>query len=430
MKKLVYLLALLLFCSLVSAVDIQLSKETYSPGETLQAEIYGNFLDGLSLENIHFYRERNLPLLYDVLKLKDKYLLYAVLPYKEGNYTLVLEDVRYTTETGSDTTEITKQFQISSTNTSGAIFTINPGFVVARDDFFIQVKATENTEVSGTLAATSETQTKQLLQGVYKKLYFSIGDVKNYTETTLTLAGYTIPVFIFPSSNTSTTFINNSVVLETDKFRFSPLEIYASVLEDEAYTFTANLLNLQTVNLTDISLESDLAELTVNQSEIAFLESGDEHALSLIFSSSEEGDFSGKVTATTANLSTDLIINIEVTTNESDVNIGSGTVNDLTCDEMGGAICISDETCQGTNEPSVDGFCCIGTCQKEEPNGDDDFGWFYGVLVIVVALAAVVLLFWIAKRKQKKSPDVLKQKEHKFNERMKGQPTKGNLDKV
>ena len=63
-------------------VEIQLSKDIYEPKETLQAEIYANFLDPLELENIYFYRDRSIPVIYDILKLSDKYLLYALLLLK------------------------------------------------------------------------------------------------------------------------------------------------------------------------------------------------------------------------------------------------------------------------------------------------------------------------------------------------------------
>lgn len=131
MKKVAVLFLFLMLFSLASAAEIRLSKETYSPGETLQAEIYGNFIDGISLENIYFYRERNLPLIYDILKLKDKYLLYALLPSTEGNYSIKIKE-RYETESGISN-EISKNFEIRKSNFTS--FSINPGFVVARSDF-------------------------------------------------------------------------------------------------------------------------------------------------------------------------------------------------------------------------------------------------------------------------------------------------------
>jgi hypothetical protein len=72
MKRGIFIL-LLLILPLASAAEIHLSREVYQPGETLQAEIYGNFLEPLKVENIHFYRERNIPVVYDVVKLPDKY---------------------------------------------------------------------------------------------------------------------------------------------------------------------------------------------------------------------------------------------------------------------------------------------------------------------------------------------------------------------
>ena len=183
MKKeyivLIFLFSILLISS-VSAVDIKLSKESYAPGETLQAEIYGNFINPLELKNIYFYRDRSLPLIYDILKLKDKYLLYAILPYQEGNYTLKIKDAKYTTEEGSSSEIIEKEFKIEKTNTT--VLTLNPGFVVARDDFFIKLKANNNIDVETEFEATGETQTVSLIQTAEKKVYFSVDGKKAFTE--------------------------------------------------------------------------------------------------------------------------------------------------------------------------------------------------------------------------------------------------------
>jgi hypothetical protein len=162
MKKLVVLLLVIHLISIVSAVEITLSKEIYAPEETLQAEIYGNFIEGLELENIYFYRERNIPVIYDILKLKDKYLLYALLPQKEGNYTLKIKDTRHETDTGVSTSDILKEFQIQTTNET--VLTINPGFVIAKDDFYIEVKASKNTDIEAELEATGEKQLLSLIQ--------------------------------------------------------------------------------------------------------------------------------------------------------------------------------------------------------------------------------------------------------------------------
>lgn len=60
MKKSISLLfVLLLVIPAISAVDIKLSKASYQPQETLQAEITGNFVS-LANENILIY-EQNTP---------------------------------------------------------------------------------------------------------------------------------------------------------------------------------------------------------------------------------------------------------------------------------------------------------------------------------------------------------------------------------
>lgn len=179
----------------VSAQDVEIViEDTYAPRETLQAEIYGNFLEDLELENFEFYRERRIALLYDILELNDKYLLYAILPPTEGNYSIQIKNARYTTETGVSTDTIIKEFEIKST--ADAVLTINPGFVVAKDDFYLKLKANQALETEAEFL--DEIQTVSLVKNIDKKIYFSISDIKEYTETTVKVGDYEVPVFVFP----------------------------------------------------------------------------------------------------------------------------------------------------------------------------------------------------------------------------------------
>ncbi len=168
MKKVAIGFIFLFLISLASAVEIKLSKEAYAPEETLQAEIYGNFLEPIKVENIHFYRERNIPVEYDILKLKDKYLLYALLPNKEGNYTIQIEDVRYEQDNIITEDDTVKGFQIIKGN--GTFLKLDPGFIIARDDFYIKAEPDSNVDLE--VGFLNQTQTVSLLEGKSKKIYF------------------------------------------------------------------------------------------------------------------------------------------------------------------------------------------------------------------------------------------------------------------
>jgi len=422
MKRGLFILMLLLTASLASAVEIKLSKETYQPEETLQAEIYGNFLENIKVENIHFYRERNIPVEYDILNLPDRYLLYALLPYKEGNYTLKIEDINYEEESVITDKEIVKTFQIAKGNES--YLSIDPGFVVAREDFYIQVEAKENQQI--TAEFLQDSQTVDLVGWKEKKIYFSISNLTNYTEAEIKILDYVIPVFIFP---------NKSEAAESPKFRFNPLEIDTTILKEQKHSFTVALINFGLENITDIRLTVDSSDLSLGATpdNIPLLEAKSTKFINISISSEEEGTFEGKVIAEASNYTTELELYIDVTENQSEIVINDngsiGYVTEESCSDKGGQVCTSDEICSVESIPSTDGFCCLGTC--EEKPGDSS--WIYGIILIVLIIVGLIGFSIYMKKKQGKPVDSLKKREETFQRRMQPPPSteiSGSLTKI
>lgn len=203
MKKsvsLLFILSSLLIINLASAVEIKLTKENYQPLETLQAEITGNFIDSLTIENIFLYKEnipRSTPIISDLTKFQDIYYLYIALPNQEANFSIKIENTKYTEEGVEKTEDIIKEFKIQRTNQSA--LQINPGFVKTiedSEDFSIKIKSLNNNQdVSAELEATQETQNFSLNEDVEKTISFSITNMES-GKTNLKINDYNVPVFI------------------------------------------------------------------------------------------------------------------------------------------------------------------------------------------------------------------------------------------
>jgi hypothetical protein len=430
MKKrglLVLFLAIILI-STASAVEIQLSKENYYPGETLQAEIYGNFLQPLELENIHFYRDRNIPMVYDILKLQDKYLFYALLPYQTGNYSLKLQDIRYTTASGSSTQDIIKNFEIQPSNRT--VLTIEPGFIVAKKDFSIKVKASKLTDIQAEFKATGQTKTLHLAQGEKKQISFSIQGIDNYTESILTIQDYEIPVVVIPKK------ADEEIIRETGSFRFNPLEIKATILKNQNFTSKVKLVNLGELDILNITIRENVQDLKIDFSpqNIDLLEQGEQKFISININPENIGNYSGNISAIFGNISTALNIEIKVSKNKSDVEFESpGYIEEKTCFEIGGKICLLNETCNNCEYASDTPCCCVGECltTQEEDNGGG--GWIYGIIIVVLVLAGLGILFYFMKKKQKQKPDQeLEKRQKNYEQRMssKLQPSKETKDSL
>jgi len=197
MKKgisLILILLVLVSINFVLAIDITLSKESYNPQETLQAEITGSF-NSLSIENILIYEEdtpRSQPVISDLTKQGNIYYFYAILPSQQGNYSLKIEDAEYLESGQTKTDTIIKEFDIQQSNQS--LLQISNGFVVTSEDFEIKIKAlNSNQDITATI--NSQSQSVSLIEEVQKTLEFSITP-SDFGKTNLIIGDYTIPVFI------------------------------------------------------------------------------------------------------------------------------------------------------------------------------------------------------------------------------------------
>ncbi len=146
MKKIFFIFFLIFFLPFISSVNISMKTE-FNSQETLIAKVSGDFLQPILNENIFFYRGHvRVPIEYDLAKINDSVYIYAILPKTENkkNYSIAIENVRHIENGQSTDEEIKKNFSISE---QIADFNINPGFVMAKDDFFIELKNLQNSEI-------------------------------------------------------------------------------------------------------------------------------------------------------------------------------------------------------------------------------------------------------------------------------------------
>jgi hypothetical protein len=407
----------IIFISLASATEIKLSKENYNPGETLQGEVYGNFIGALTVDNIHFYRDRNIPLDYDILKSGDKYLIYALLPYIEGNYTLKIEDSTYETETGTSSEDIVKEFTIRKTNES--YFSFSPGFVVARDDFYITVRSNIGREINAEFLG--ETQNLSISQNKDEKIYFSVNGITNYTQTSIKLSGYEIPVFIYP---------NNSEVVEDSELRFNPYQLDIIMLPGQSNLFIVSLTNFGRTNLTDIELKvncSNAIKVAITPETISELDEDQRIFVNITLNASNAGKYSGEIEANSGSNSALIKLAIEVNESASEINNtgNQGYQQELNCSQIGGVKCPLDYVCSVPSELTIDGYCCKGECKKSSSSGGSNST--LGIIIIILVFAGLIGFLYYMKKKQKKPMDILKEREKKFKDRMENKEVNDKL---
>ena len=414
----IFAILLILFSGLVSAININI-QETYQPGQTLIASIEGNFISPLTTEQIYFYEGRiQVPLIYDLGKIQDKYYLYALLPVKERNLTLVIKNAYYIENKVEHLEDIRKNFTIKGNLTD---FSVNPGLIITRDNFEITVESMNNAlKINADFLGNKQEVDVSAAQK--KKISFSVEGIKNSTFTEITISSplttYKIPASVSPSGQ---------VTFSEKKFRFNQQSFERTISTKSNWLFDVYLLNLGQEDINDIKIESNLGDiLKIKPDEIKTLKSGTSEKIELTFKVDSEKEYEGEISAVSGNLSTKLSIKISAKKNESEVDQADNPVYE-SCSELKGIICNSNETCSGYTRPTSEGRCCVaGKCEVKKESSLSTIVW----VIIVIIIIAAILFFVLTKMKPRKktSSEVLKEKEEDYEGRF--TETKGKLTKV
>jgi|SRR3989344_4594240 len=429
-KNITLIFILLLIFPIISAVEFDV-KDSFSQGETLTAKLSGNFVDSVSNDNIFFYRGHvRIAMNPEIAKINDEYYIYAQLSGKnQGNYSVSIENVKYMKGSEIVDEKIIKNFTIINTS---ADFSINPGFVITNQDFFIQTQNLKDSKIdikiktdtiygstSGGfldfLFGNSSSETQQetsvtLKSGEIKKINFNIKNITQTTLKTIELSTgslvYTIPVYILVNKTQDTK--------KEPALGFGQEGLNVSISTDsktERIIYLTNTGKGTLVNITLSVSESLKPYISVFPIEIKDLEEGSSVKITLDINSdfsekSIEGEIKAKNTEDTGSIYAyfELILNF-IEDYKPLPGVNETIVRTKTCLEINGTICDSDEKCEGKTENAKDGVCCIGTCKKEDvSNTGKIIGW---TIVVII----VLFLLWFFKTKYKgakKEVDLLK----------------------
>lgn len=413
----------LLMINLAFSIEITLAKDNYYPHETFQAEITGHFIS-LKPENIFIYKNevpRPSPIISDLTEQESKFYFYAQLPKEEGNYSLKIKNAEYTVEGELKTDDLVKSFTIKKSNQSLSVLSINPGFVVATEDFSIKIKSPfKNQEITTNFEAIGETKNLSLIEDEEKTLQFSIAGAGS-GKTNLKIGNYNIPVFI----------IKYTPPPERKELNFIPSEIKAIVTPGTDYFFKLILENSGEKNLTNIKFSNNL-NAVIYPDLIALLPKGERKVINITIPISQKAknNISGQIKAEFENTFQTLGVLFQITKNQSKVNLTGTTVTpDLSCTKIGKK-CVYPEKCTGQATESLEGPCCLGECIEKK---ETDYSWIFGVILLLLLIVIVFFLYRKARQKQKpkSTEEILKEKSEKFNERMNpSEEVRGKLDRI
>ncbi len=404
MKKiniLLFLFLLFLF-PLVSASQIELSKQEFDSGETLFAQISGNFVDQITSQNVNFYRGHvKIPMVYEVEKIDEEFYVYALLTGKdEGNYSLRIEGVRYYKATEVTDETIRENFTISNRT---ADFSISPGFLSTTSGFSVELQNLVDKRITVGVNSSSrvEPESEELKLNIGEKKSFSFGLNSPQSKETISFktenTEYVFTLFVSSGSATPTEEFEKDFMFETQAIEVS----MATKSETKRVIY---LKNTGEADLTGVELNvSGILQpyIEFNPSRIDELDSNESVKIELsIISDVEEATLEGLVTAYVfeENLTTSSVIILDFVKDFiPQEGQSEETASAKYCEEVGGEICGESFECDGDIFYAQDGTCCLGSC---EPVSESSTGkWIGWALVVLV----VLIVFWFFKSKYKKA---------------------------
>ncbi|MBS3071236.1 hypothetical protein J4407_02975 [Candidatus Pacearchaeota archaeon] len=414
----------LVLVPVVFAAEIEMPSE-FNQGETLIAKVTGNFYESITENDVEFYRDHvRTSVILNVEKIDNAFYIYAQLQGKNpGNYSILIKDAKYFQSGSIVESDLTKNFSI---NENTADFSVEPGFVVADEDFSLEVTNIKDYEITINVNINNVEEEKGFFESFFssdssdsensvsvfpgekEKILFDIVDFNKQEINTVELSSentsYEIIVYSLFEENGESLSISGN---ETN-FRFEPSVLNVSMSTNSNTERIVYITNLGD-EITNVSLDiSDSLKpyLSLSKNKIERIEKNSSVRIDIgIVSGKEDGLVEGKISVFANNTYDYLVIRLNLIRDYVPIN-GEGEEIEAViekCSEINGVICSSGMKCSGDVKYASDGICCIGVCEEiqEGSSTNQIIGW---TILIIIILA--VLWFYLRKYKKVKSvPD-------------------------
>ncbi len=425
MRRSIVLVSLFLLIPFISAIQINMDS-SLSQGQTLIAQVSGNFVNPLQSQNVLLYNGHvRVSFIPTVQKQGDKFYIYGqVSAGSPGNYSLRLVNIKYYEAGKIQTADVFQNFTLTNQT---ADFSINPGIIQTSGSFYINAQSLSGSTItvsyyldngtsvnspenqstgffgffSGGSSQTSTTNSAETISidpGQTKKIHFDATG-SGFSELAAVLSSantsYRVPVFL-PSNSTSVSNIpalsiepsqaNISLSTNSSTTRYFYVSNYGITDIDNVSFSISNSLKPY------VSVINDSVNLSANSTEkiVLNITSGDNATFA-------QGQIIAKSTNETAYIN--LLLNFSKGYVPSQ-NSSSGSLFP-SCAEVGGIICTGGQVCTGDLQNTEDGKCCLATCtaQKTNSNAGKIIGW-----ILLILFVGFIVYFLIRKYKKAKKP--------------------------
>lgn len=410
MKRASIIILLLLIFPIISAVEIELTKNSseFDQGETLIAKVSGNFLEQVTEDNIFFYRSHvRIPMVYEVSEINDDFYIYALLTGKsQGNYSIALENIRYLNGLEESEEDLVKNFTISK-NVSD--FSINPGFIINDSGFSIEFQNLQPSKITISISTSkdlSSTSQVSLKSGEIKKIDFQLSNENPFSEEIglkSEKTQYSIPVFITSNSTEINETNDDEIDAGNDSdpeegFRFEPDIVRVSMATDSTSKRIIYILNTGDKDVEDITffVPLDLRPYVKINAPDNLDQNSTERIEIEIDSDNSEKSVDGEIVFDAGNVTGSFELFLTFIDDYVSPKGEEGEeVIVTTCAQLNGNICSATQECSGEVLYTKDGVCCTLTCGEVKKSSTGKvIGW------ALIALVALLLLWFFKKYKR------------------------------
>lgn len=194
----------------------------------------------------------------------------------------------------------------------------------------------------------------------------------------------------------------------TKRFEFNPTEMNITVLvTEELPSYTFRIRNTGEVPIENLSLDYNRAKFIITPEEDISIGVNESAVLSLSFSGQVRGETRGAIVASSDEIKEYLLVTVRGTENPDDVKTDYGG-GGLSCSQLDGAKCDSDEVCSSSVvNTAYTNACCTGLCQSSKTSGGS-YTWIGYLIAGIIVVGGLIV--YLKYRKTGKSGNAVKQR--------------------
>ncbi len=297
------------------------------------------------------------------------------------------------------------------------ILSVSPAVIKSKANANFSIILKNKGILSVDILATTEYDTRNLTlsSGSTSKVTFSIPSTSQVTTFSSLEISYNsvvseekklfkIPLVIFPAAVEIEKEVNKTAIedktLIQPNLAFIEEKIEKTLEAGEKTVLEASIKNPSAKLIENIKISYSYGLLPVLEKiepyEIEKLLPGEEKKIYLTLNAEDSfGLYSGLIEAQSEGLSVSLQVTFDVKVEEIEVE-------EKTCSELNGIICLKEEECEGNITASSDtDSCCLGVCKKKEkpPVSKKKL---IGIALLVLAILAVAIFLLLKLRKKPK----------------------------